>query len=105
MNSHRRYGGFLPPGQASHRQHSRDDLQFALRWLKDVLAKGPLFQKDIDNQSEAAGIPHSLLYRAKKELRVISTNVNNKKTHADWKLWFWELRATRTFSAQQAAAR
>jgi len=47
-------------------------LDEAIDFLRDLLAKGPVYQKDVKEAADKAGIAGKTLYRAKEKLKIIS---------------------------------
>jgi hypothetical protein len=91
MSSDRKRRGYLSPDEAEPRSHSRDEIADACEWLRKLLKSGPLWESDVMKIAEDCDLRPSLVRRAKREIGVIPTNVNDKNKYAKWKLWFWQL--------------
>jgi hypothetical protein len=91
MSDRNRPRAFLRPDDAKERIYTRDEIAEACDWLRELLRSGPLYQRDAVTAAEECGVPPSLVMRAKKEIGVVSRNVNLRNDHAKWKLWFWSL--------------
>jgi putative DNA primase/helicase len=59
----------------------------AIKFLRDILAKGPVLKTEIKEAAEANGISNRTLFRAKSDLKVIA---EKDRTKADGK-WTWQL--------------
>jgi hypothetical protein len=59
----------------------------AMKFLSDMLAKGPVLKTEIEEAAEANGISDRTLFRAKRDLKV---RAEKDRTKADGK-WTWQL--------------
>jgi hypothetical protein len=82
---------FPDPARVEMRAASSRDIEAAVRWLKKLLASGPMFQFEVSRRAEAAGIPGSLLAKARKVAGIKAENFNDQNELATWKCWFWSL--------------
>jgi hypothetical protein len=82
---------FPDPAKGELRSPSPREVEAAARWLRKLLASGPMYQFEIQRRAEDAGIRGSLLRQARKEAGVISENYNEQNELATWKCWFWSL--------------
>jgi hypothetical protein len=82
---------FPDPAKVGMRSASPKEVEAAVRWVKKLLASGPMYHWEVTNRAEAAGIPGSLLKKARKAAGIISENWNDQNELAKWCCWFWSL--------------
>jgi hypothetical protein len=94
-NDRRQHGrqddAYPDPGSVAYRSPSPAEVQRAVDWLRRLLRRGPIWQREVGYFAEGAGITPSLLQRACRALNVIATNYNDENSAAQYKLWFWSL--------------
>ena len=71
----------LQPAGA-HRGTVRENTE---KWLRELLANGPLLSKEVDEAANAAGLTHATLRRAKTALKVKATR-EGYASNGQWKL-------------------
>jgi hypothetical protein len=63
----------------------------AVKLVRRLLRDGPLLAQDVYSYAEGENIPKPAVLRAKRQLGVRTTNINNRSPLAVWKCWLWSL--------------